>query len=124
MQVRSCFAEEHARPSHFYKDKTTDNDSIAIVRLGGTLVLIGLLSQTVTLNLYDALPKQVNILCSFGGTHTDLRASLDLIAKGVIVPQVQLGKLADFPTILQDLHSGKIKSRIVLVPEGIENVQV
>ncbi|RVX73884.1 hypothetical protein B0A52_02774 [Exophiala mesophila] len=97
---------------------------IDAVRLGGTLVLIGLLSQTVTLNLYDALPKQVNILCSFGGTHTDLRASLDLIAKGVIVPQVQLGKLADFPTILQDLHSGKIKSRIVLVPEGIENVQV
>lgn len=87
-------------------------------------MLVGLLSPTVTLETYGALRKQVNILCSYGGTHTDLRASLELVAKGIITPQVEIGKLADFPTVLQDLHSGKIKSRIVLVPEGIEDVKV
>lgn len=82
-------------------------------------MLVGLLDPNISFNSVNAVRKQLSILCSYGGTHSDLRASLDLIAKGVIKPQVETGSLADFDKVLADLHAGKIKSRIALVPEGL-----
>lgn len=82
-------------------------------------MLIGLLNPNLSFHSVEAVRKQLNILCSYGGTHGDLQASLDLVARGVIQPQVETGSLADFPQVLADLHAGKIKSRIALVPEGL-----
>ena len=42
---------------------------------------------------------------------------MDLISQGKLRPQVETGNLKDFPTVLESLHEGKIKSRIALVPE-------
>lgn len=92
---------------------------ITIVRLAGTVVLVGLLDPNISFHSVNAVRKQLNILCGYGGTYSDIEASLDLIAKGVIKPQVETGSLADFQRILADLHAGKIKSRIALVPEGL-----
>ena len=64
--------------------------------------------------------KQLNVLGTYGGTCTDIEACLDLIAKGVLVPQVTTASMRDFPTILDDLHEGKVKSRIAMLPEGME----
>ncbi len=90
------------------------------VRMAGTVVLVGLLSWTLTLHSYVAVRKRLSILCSYGATYADLEACLDLIAKGVITPQVVTGSMADFPKVLEELHAGKVKSRIALVPEGME----
>ena len=49
-----------------------------------------------------------------------MRASLDLILRGVIVPQVEVDSLANLPRVLEDLHAGKVKSRAVLIPEWVE----
>lgn len=46
----------------------------------------------------------------------DLKQCLSLIASGKLQPQVEKGKLEDFPQILEDLHAGKVKSRIALIP--------
>ncbi|KAK5461074.1 hypothetical protein LTS15_003137 [Exophiala xenobiotica] len=94
--------------------------AIESVRMAGTVVLVGLLNPGISFNSQPAVTKQIDILCSYGGTFSDVEASLDLIAKGVITPQVETGSMKDFPRILDDLHNGKIKSRIALVPEGIE----
>lgn len=83
-------------------------------------MLVGLFELNLPLPSLVAVPKRLDILCSYGGDHSDLEASLNLIAKGVVKPQVVTGRMADFPTVLADLHSGKIKSRIVLIPEGLE----
>lgn len=61
--------------------------------------------------------KQLDILGSYAGTKTDVEACLDLIANGHLVPQVREGKMSDFPKILKDLHEGKFKGRMVLVPD-------
>ena len=63
--------------------------------------------------------KHIDILGSFGGTIDDIRASLDLIAKGVITPQVETTSMDNFPQVVRDLHEGKIRSRMVLIPEGL-----
>ena len=45
----------------------------------------------------------------------DLNACLKLIASDDLKPQVVMGKLADFPKALNDLHHGRVRSRIALV---------
>jgi len=74
----------------------------------------------VTLQTSTAIFKHIDILGSYGGTVEDTKASLDLIAKGVITPQVEVDSMANLPQVLHDLHAGKIKSRVALIPEGME----
>ena len=57
----------------------------------------------------------MSYIFSYGGQVEDLKEVLDLIAKGVIRPQVQPGKLEDFPTVLKDLEDGKVEARVALL---------
>lgn len=59
----------------------------------------------------------MSYIFSYGGQVPDLKEVLDLIAKGVIRPQVKHGKLEDFPTVLQGLEEGKIDGRVALIQE-------
>lgn len=90
-----------------------------IVRHGGKLVQVGLLAPELTLNNLKAVRKHLSILCSYGGTMTDLKECIALISEGKLHPQVVSGSLDDFPQVLEDLHHGKIKSRIALIPQGL-----
>lgn len=60
--------------------------------------------------------KRLSIVFSYGSQVEDLRECLDMIKRGVIDPQVEIGQLQDFPKWLQDLCDGKVKSRVALVP--------
>jgi propanol-preferring alcohol dehydrogenase len=59
--------------------------------------------------------KRLSFIFSYGGQAQDLKQVLSLIAKGTIQPQVATKTLKDFPTVLRDLHDGKIKGRIALL---------
>jgi propanol-preferring alcohol dehydrogenase len=59
--------------------------------------------------------KRLSYIFSYGGQVCDLKKVLDLIAKGTIHPQVEIGKLSDFPRVLNDLLAGKIKARVALM---------
>jgi alcohol dehydrogenase, propanol-preferring len=87
-----------------------------VVRMAGKIVLVGLLAPKVTIESFVAVRKHLSILCSYGGTITDLRDSLKLTSKGVVKPQVVTGRLDSFAEVLKDLHEGRVKSRIALVP--------
>jgi propanol-preferring alcohol dehydrogenase len=87
------------------------------VRYGGKLVQVGLLAPSLTIDNFKAVTKQLSILCSYGGTMSELRACIELIAEGELRPQVVTGRLDDLPQVLVDLHEGKIKSRIALLPD-------
>ena len=91
-----------------------------LVRLAGTCVIVGLLGPELTFRTATIVRKQLNVLGSYGGTCSDIEACLDLIAKGLLVPQVTTASMRDFPTILNDLHEGNVKSRIALIPEEME----
>ena len=86
------------------------------VRPGGRLVQIGLLAPVLPLDNLLAVRKQLSILCSYGGVMAELQACLDLIARGVLQPQVETGDMGDFPDVLKRLHEGGVKSRMALVP--------
>lgn len=88
-----------------------------IVRIGGTVVVVGLINPDMSFDSRPAILKAVNVLFTFGGSYKSLEASLDLVAKKIVKPQVVTRSLNDLPQALEDLHHGKVKSRVVLVPE-------
>ncbi|KIW47871.1 uncharacterized protein PV06_00527 [Exophiala oligosperma] len=85
------------------------------VRSGGTVVLVGMNSFSLPVNTFIAMSKELKILCSWNGTHTELREALDLMAKGVIRPQITTDNIRTMPRVLEDLNQGKIKGRRVLL---------
>lgn len=78
--------------------------------------MVGLLETDLPVTSLLCCRKKLSILFSYGGTYQDIVECLQLIQKGFIKPQVELGKLDDFPEILKKLDEGKIKCRIALIP--------
>lgn len=97
--------------------ESTFNASQEAVRIGGKIVQVGLLDKELKLDNVLSVRKQTSILCSYGGTMSDLKACLALIADGSLRPQVEHGKFDEFADIINDLHAGKIKSRIAIMFE-------
>jgi propanol-preferring alcohol dehydrogenase len=86
------------------------------VRYGGKLLYVGTLSNETVVDAKICIKKRLTVVFNYGGQYQDVVEVLDLIAKKALRPQVETGDLKDFPRVLQDLHDGKIKSRIALVP--------
>lgn len=81
------------------------------------MVCIGTLNLENTVHMKIGIRKRLSIIFSYGGQLRDLKDVLDLIAKKAIEPQVEPGRLQDFPTVLHDLCDGKVKARVALVHE-------
>ena len=85
------------------------------VRRGGKLLCIGSLDADNTIHMKTGTRKRLSYIFSYGGQLQDLNDVLALIAKGDIRPQVEEGKLEDFPTVLRELGEGKFKGRVALM---------
>lgn len=88
----------------------------AYVRPNGTIVLIGVGHGGVTLSTAAMITYQLRVLGTFWGTHAELEAVYGLIASGKVKPSVETGALKDVNHWLEELHAGRIRSRMVLVP--------
>ncbi|KAF7197517.1 alcohol dehydrogenase [Pseudocercospora fuligena] len=97
----------------------TFGDAQAIVRAAGKMVCVGTLAAENTIQMKTGIRKRLSIIFSYGGQIEDLREALDLIAKGDLKPQVETGKLEDFPKWLKDLCDGKVKARVALTCEHL-----
>lgn len=84
--------------------------------MGGKLLYVGTLSNETIIDAKLCIKKRLTIVFNYGGQYQDVVEVLDLISKKVIRPKVETGPLKDFRSVLQDLHDGKIKSRIALIP--------
>ncbi|KXT02299.1 hypothetical protein AC578_198 [Pseudocercospora eumusae] len=94
-------------------------DAQAIVRAAGKLVCVGTLAAENTIQMKTCVRNRLSILFSYGGNIEDLKEALDLIAQGKLKPQVESGRLEDFPKWLKDLCDGKVKGRVALTCEHL-----
>ena len=90
-----------------------------VVRRGGRIINVGLLAPTLKINNLLCCVKRLAILHTFGGHSADIIEGMELISKGVVTPRVETGHLKEFAQKLAELHEGKIKSRIALIPESV-----
>lgn len=94
-----------------------------VVRRGGTILNVGLLDPSHQTAHVSNIVKALTIKYTFGGKNIDIEQGLAKISKGTLSPRVETAPLKDFKQVLEDLHAGKIKSRMVLVPEGVAGVE-
>ncbi|KAK3068385.1 hypothetical protein LTR53_014099 [Teratosphaeriaceae sp. CCFEE 6253] len=86
-------------------------------RSGGTIVMVGLISPVCPLIPFLTVMKGLTIKGSYNGDRAALIECLNLMAKGVLKPNVEVRSVVDLPEVLHDLHAGKVKSRMVLLPD-------
>ncbi|KAK3687104.1 hypothetical protein LTR37_019171 [Vermiconidia calcicola] len=92
-------------------------NSFNSVRIAGKMVCVGTLSPDNVMHMKLGVRKRLSIIFSYGGQREDLEALLELMARKVIMPQVEEGRLGDFPRWLQDPCDGKVRARVALTPD-------
>jgi propanol-preferring alcohol dehydrogenase len=88
--------------------------SIGMVRRGGTVVLNGLPPGTFPLDIFSLVLNAITVRGSIVGTRSDLRDSLELAGVGKVKATVEPRKLEDINAIFHQMHQGTIEGRMVL----------
>jgi alcohol dehydrogenase, propanol-preferring len=94
----------------------TFNASLARVRIGGVIQIIGMGGRELPIPLVAGVMKHVAIKLSAWGCKSELKDVLAVISQGKVKPQVDERPLEDCLTVLHDLASGKLRSRVALIP--------
>jgi propanol-preferring alcohol dehydrogenase len=84
------------------------------VKRTGTVVLVGLSSNTYTLPLIDTVLKGVAVRGSYLGTKQDLEDVFQLAESGAVRPKVTTYEVAEAPSVLDRLHRGEVEGRAVV----------
>ncbi|KXS99427.1 hypothetical protein AC578_8159 [Pseudocercospora eumusae] len=88
-----------------------------IVRPAGMIVVVGLLSMQTPLLPGLMVTKCYTIKGTFAGEIEGLKECLELLAKGVIRPELSTASVNGLPQVLKDLDDGKIEGRKVVLPD-------
>lgn len=91
------------------------NQSIEYTRSNGTLVLVGLpRGAEVTMDVFDAVTRSINVRGSYVGNRLDTAEALDFFFRGLIHCPIRVEKLSDLLSIYDELLEGKIVGRVVV----------
>lgn len=88
--------------------------SMELVRVGGTIVLIGLPKGEMPVNIVDMVLKGITLKGSLVGTRQDLKEALDFAARGKVKPHVYVCDTHEINNVMNQLRRGDVKGRIVL----------
>jgi len=94
----------------------TFNTALARVRIGGTIQIVGMGTRELPIPLVATAMKHVELKFSAWGCRSELKEVLDAISAGKVTPQVDERPLEDCLQVLEDLNSGKLRSRVALIP--------
>jgi len=82
----------------------------------GRVLLLGLMEPNLTWHVAANVRTEIGLSMSFWGTRTELAEVLDLVASGVLSPQVTERPMSMIPESIEDLENGKVLGRLAFVP--------
>ncbi|QTE30674.1 zinc-dependent alcohol dehydrogenase [Pengzhenrongella sicca] len=89
-------------------------DSLAMLRRGGTVALVGRPQGAFSLDIVDTVRRGLTVRGSTAGSRLDLVEALELFADGAIDPSITLHPFASVGAVLADLASGLSDGSAVL----------
>jgi propanol-preferring alcohol dehydrogenase len=92
---------------------TTTAGAIRAVRFDGTVVLVGLGVNEMTIGSNDMVGRNVKLLASRGGTKEDIAELYALVASGDLDPAVTEIGFDEIPQGLADLEANQVTGRLV-----------
>lgn len=126
-----CTADPTAKPLHevvterqlavdtcidFVGHADTVTSAQMVLRPAGLLVVVGLLGAELPMLPFLTVIQGLTIKGSYNGSVQAYRECLELMAKGVLTPDVRTGGIEELPDVLLRLDEGKIQGRMVLLP--------
>jgi propanol-preferring alcohol dehydrogenase len=96
--------------------KAAYDTAFPCVRPGGTLLLVGLPSQSICFPPILMAALEVRIQASSVGTRQDTRELLEMAATGKVRAQITTRPLTEANDVLEELRTGMVAGRIVLIP--------
>ncbi|RSL96838.1 hypothetical protein CDV31_013304 [Fusarium ambrosium] len=94
----------------------TISTAISTVRPGGTVVVVGLASETVQFTTTDLVTKNIALRGSTSASLDEFREVVLLLESGALKPQIKQISFDDVPNGLEMLGSGQVASRLYVVP--------
>ncbi|MDH6364150.1 propanol-preferring alcohol dehydrogenase [Enterococcus sp. PF1-24] len=94
--------------------KVAFNSAVDCVRAGGTIVAVGLPTESMDLSIPRLVLDGIKIIGSLVGTRTDLAEAFQFAAEGKVVPKVVMRDLEEINEIFDEMLSGKINGRMVI----------
>lgn len=90
------------------------NEAVGGLAPDGTLVVLGLDSEPVTVPLFSLIGGRIRVMGSPSGSPHDLRETLQFAADHQIVPKVTPVDLTQAPEMLQRMEAGTLGGRAVI----------
>lgn len=90
--------------------------AMSILRPGGTLCVIGLPAEPLRFSALALVGSEAHVIGSAVGTREDLRAVLDLAARGLLHCRVESSPLSAINEVFEAMRRGSIQGRVVLDP--------
>jgi propanol-preferring alcohol dehydrogenase len=92
--------------------------AMKVLRPNGTLCVVGLPPEPLQFQALALVSTEAHIVGSAVGTREDLRAVLDLAARGLVRCRVQVRALAQVNEAFEEMRRGTIQGRVVLDPRA------
>ena len=94
---------------------TTTAAAVGAIRVGGTIVMVGLGSVSTTLNTADVIHRKAHVIGSSGGTREDIARVYEHLAAGEIAPVVEHQGFDQVPDGIDRLRAGTVTGRLVVL---------
>ena len=89
---------------------------ITCLRKRGTLVLVGLMGTSFNLPIMQSVINEFSVICSLWGNYNELTEVINLAQANKLKTIVNPYRLTDVNKAIENLESGKIHGRAILVP--------
>lgn len=92
------------------------NEALMFLRIGGTLVCVGLpdLASKVAFNPMLSVLRNIKVIGSFLGTRADMAEALDFVARGKVTPSVKVYPMEEIGNILHSMRDRTLVGRAVI----------
>ncbi len=94
--------------------KSAFDDSVDAMRAGGTIVAVGLPSESMDLSIPRLVLDGIEVKGSLVGTRQDLAEAFQAGAEGKVVPKCEMRPMEDIDDIFDEMEAGTIEGRMVL----------
>ncbi len=94
--------------------KSAFNQAVDALRAGGTVVAVGLPSESMDLSIPRLVLDGIEVKGSLVGTRQDLAEAFQAGAEGKVIPKCEMRPMEDINEIFEEMEAGKIQGRMVL----------
>lgn len=94
--------------------KSAFNSAVDSIRAAGTVVAVGLPTDTMDLSIPRLVLDGIHVVGSLVGTREDLKEAFQFAAEGKVVPKVAMRPVEDINDIFDEMEAGKITGRVVI----------